>query len=77
MWCTYCLLLGVEAQTQTVWRQADRKNIPRIIYANKMDRLDASIDLCVQTLQDKLGTEVFVTQMPINGKGLFILTVLH
>lgn len=59
----------MEAQTQTVWRQADLKNIPRIVYANKMDRQDASITLCEDSLQNKLGVEVFVTQLPIYGKG--------
>lgn len=71
---------GVEAQTQTVWRQADKKKIPRIVYANKMDRPDASVPLCVETLHKKLDTEVFVTQLPIVGtkqEFLGVVDLLH
>ncbi|KAK3926803.1 Ribosome-releasing factor 2, mitochondrial [Frankliniella fusca] len=71
---------GVEAQTLTVWRQADKKSIPRIVYANKMDRLDASLPLCVDTLNKKLGVEVFVVQLPIRdqkNKFLGIVDLLH
>ncbi|KAE8750087.1 hypothetical protein FOCC_FOCC003211 [Frankliniella occidentalis] len=71
---------GVEAQTQTVWRQADKKTIPRIVYANKMDRLDASMPLCVDTLRKKLGVEIFAVQLPIKDKKekfLGVVDLLH
>lgn len=67
--CILCCIIGVEAQTQTVWRQADSKNIPRIVYANKMDRQDANLSLCVDTLHQKLDVEVLVTQLPIKDSG--------
>ncbi|CAK9814918.1 Ribosome-releasing factor 2, mitochondrial [Anthophora quadrimaculata] len=61
---------GVEAQTLTVCRQADKYDIPRIIYVNKMDRQDANFDMCLKSIQSKLNTEVFPTQFPIKEKGV-------
>ncbi|KAI5707077.1 hypothetical protein M8J75_014184 [Diaphorina citri] len=58
---------GVEAQTLTVWRQADKFSIPRLVYLNKMDRPDANLDLCVKSLRDRFGVTPLVLQIPIVG----------
>ena len=46
---------GVEPQTETVWRQADRYGVPRIIFVNKMDRVGADFDRCLDMIRDRLG----------------------
>lgn len=56
---------GVEAQTLTVCRQADRYNIPRIIYINKMDRRDADFDMSLRSIKSKLNVETLPIQIPI------------
>nr|XP_012217751.1 PREDICTED: ribosome-releasing factor 2, mitochondrial [Linepithema humile]XP_012217752.1 PREDICTED: ribosome-releasing factor 2, mitochondrial [Linepithema humile]XP_012217753.1 PREDICTED: ribosome-releasing factor 2, mitochondrial [Linepithema humile]XP_012217754.1 PREDICTED: ribosome-releasing factor 2, mitochondrial [Linepithema humile] len=56
---------GVEAQTSTVCRQADRYNIPRIIYVNKMDRRDADFDMSLRSIKSKLNVETLPIQIPI------------
>lgn len=60
---------GVEAQTLTVWHQADRYNIPRLVYCNKMDRSDGSLPLCLQSLKDKLSVCPLAIQLPIRDNG--------
>ena len=45
---------GVEPQTETVWRQADRYGVPRMIFANKMDRVGANFDRCLQMIRERL-----------------------
>lgn len=55
---------GVEAQTMTVWSQADRHRLPRIVFANKMDRIDADFDASVLDLQKKLNAKTLPLQMP-------------
>ncbi|KAJ8925928.1 hypothetical protein NQ315_009780 [Exocentrus adspersus] len=69
---------GVEAQTQTVWRQADRYHIPRIVFVNKMDRSDADIEMCCEAIEDKLETPCLLLQLPVkeNGKLTGIIDVL-
>ncbi|XP_076268400.1 mitochondrial ribosome recycling factor 2 isoform X2 [Rhynchophorus ferrugineus] len=69
---------GVEAQTLTVWRQADRYNIPRIIYANKMDRPDSDIGMCCDSIKKKLEVPPILLQLPYhqNGRLVGILDVL-
>ncbi|RIA95669.1 P-loop containing nucleoside triphosphate hydrolase protein [Glomus cerebriforme] len=67
---------GVEAQTQTVWAQADKYGIPRIAYVNKMDRIGAGFGRTVKEMHHKLGTRPLVCQLPImkkdsKGNGLF------
>lgn len=57
----------MEAQTLTVWRQADRYKVPRIVYLNKMDKPGASLDLCLSSLRDKLHVEPVVLNMPIGS----------
>lgn len=59
---------GVEAQTLTVWRQADRFLLPRIVYVNKMDRLDANFNYCVATIESKLETVALPVQFPIQDE---------
>lgn len=56
---------GVEAQTITVWDQADRYNVPRIVFVNKMDKTNADMDACVRDVQEKLHAKPLVLQMPL------------
>jgi elongation factor G len=62
---------GVEPQTETVWRQADRYNVPRLIFANKMDRVGADFDRCLQMIRDRLSKHAFPIQLPIGSGELF------
>jgi elongation factor G len=60
---------GVEPQTETVWRQADRYGVPRIIFANKMDRVGANFDRCLAMIRDRLTRRAFPLQLPVgNGE---------
>ncbi|XP_029168268.1 ribosome-releasing factor 2, mitochondrial [Nylanderia fulva] len=61
---------GVEAQTVTVSKQADRYNIPRIIYVNKMDRADADFDMSLQSIESKLNIETLPIQIPMKKAGV-------
>jgi elongation factor G len=63
---------GVEPQTETVWRQADRYHVPRLVFANKMDRVGADFDRCVEMVGERLGGETIVLQRPILDDGAFI-----
>ena len=63
---------GVEPQSQTVWRQADRYKVPRICFVNKLDRTGASFDFCVQTIKNRLNAIPAVLQLPIGSEGGFI-----
>ena len=56
---------GVEPQSETVWRQADKYKVPRICFVNKMDRTGADFPRCVAMMIDRLGTRPLVTQWPI------------
>ncbi|MGO3031955.1 MAG: elongation factor G, partial [Microbacterium gubbeenense] len=56
---------GVEPQSETVWRQADKYDVPRICFVNKMDKLGADFDFTVQTIIDRLGAKPLVMQLPI------------
>jgi elongation factor G len=56
---------GVEPQTETVWRQADKYRVPRIVYANKMDRVGADFYRCLDMLRDRLGAHPVAIQLPI------------
>ncbi|XP_034112482.1 ribosome-releasing factor 2, mitochondrial [Drosophila albomicans] len=61
---------GVEAQTVTVWTQADKHNLPRLVFVNKMDRPDANFDKCVDDLKSKLDAKPICTQYPVkNNEG--------
>jgi elongation factor G len=56
---------GVEPQSETVWRQADRYKVPRIAFMNKMDKIGADFQMCVQSMRDRLGTNPVPVQLPI------------
>ena len=62
---------GVEPQTETVWRQADRYGVPRIIFANKMDRIGASFDRCLEMIRERLTRKAFPIQLPVGSGELF------
>ena len=62
---------GVEPQTETVWRQADRYGVPRIIFVNKMDRVGADFDRCLAMIKDRLGARAFPIQYPLGSGELF------
>jgi len=62
---------GVEPQTETVWRQADRYGVPRIIFANKMDRVGADFERCMKMIRDRLSKNAFPLQLPVGSGELF------
>ena len=63
---------GVEPQSETVWRQADKYDVPRIAFVNKMDKLGADFYFTVQTIKDRLGAEPLVLQLPIGAENDFV-----
>ncbi|NYF97640.1 elongation factor G [Janibacter cremeus] len=63
---------GVEPQSETVWRQADKYDVPRIAFVNKMDKLGADFYFTVDTIKDRLGAEPLVMQLPIGAESDFI-----
>jgi elongation factor G len=63
---------GVEPQSETVWRQADKYHVPRIAYINKMDRIGADFDQGVQTMIDRLGAHPVPIQLPIGAESDFL-----
>jgi len=63
---------GVEPQSETVWRQADKYNVPRIAFVNKMDKLGADFYFTVDTIKDRLGAEPLVMQLPIGAENDFV-----
>ena len=68
---------GVEAQTITVWLQADRYNLPRIVYANKMDRNIADFDKCILGLKNNFSVTPVPLQFPIHTDNHFIGTIVN
>jgi elongation factor G len=62
---------GVEPQTETVWRQADKYGVPRICFVNKMDRIGANFGRCVGMIEDRLGATPAVVQLPIGVESTF------
>ncbi len=62
---------GVEPQSETVWRQADRYNVPRICFANKMDRIGASFERTVESIRQRLGANPICMQIPIGSEANF------
>ncbi|MBX6322967.1 MAG: elongation factor G [Rhodospirillaceae bacterium] len=62
---------GVEPQSETVWRQADKYRVPRICFINKMDRMGANFDRCVEMIKSRLGAKPAVTQLPIGLESEF------
>ncbi len=63
---------GVEPQSETVWRQADKYDVPRICFVNKMDKLGADFYFTVATIKDRLGAEPLVIQLPIGSESEFV-----
>ena len=67
----FCAVGGVEPQSETVWRQADHYKIPRIAYINKMDRLGADFQRCVEMLKERLGANSLPLQLPVGKEETF------
>jgi elongation factor G len=63
---------GVEPQSEPVWRQADRYNVPRICFVNKLDRTGADFYMCVDMIKDRLGATALVLQIPIGSESDFL-----
>ncbi len=63
---------GVEPQTETVWRQADKYKVPRICFINKMDRVGADFGMCVDSLKEKLNADAIPIQLPIGAEDKFL-----
>jgi elongation factor G len=62
---------GVEPQTETVWRQGDRYNVPRIVFCNKMDKIGADYFQCLKDIVDRLGARPVAIQLPIGAENQF------
>src|SRR5512143_1622555 len=62
---------GVEPQSETVWRQADRYGVPRMCFVNKMDRVGASYERTIETIKDRLGANAIAMQVPIGFEATF------
>ncbi|MGE0702244.1 MAG: elongation factor G [Hyphomicrobiaceae bacterium] len=63
---------GVEPQSETVWRQADKYGVPRICFVNKMDRIGANFFRCVDMIVDRLGAKPLVIQLPIGSESSYV-----
>lgn len=63
---------GVEPQSETVWRQADKYGVPRMCFVNKLDRTGASFDYCIKTIKDRLGIDPLIIQLPIGAEADFV-----
>ncbi|MRR30288.1 GTP-binding protein, partial [bacterium] len=62
---------GVEPQSETVWRQADRYGVPRMCFVNKMDRVGASFDRTIESIRNRLGANPLPMQLPIGSEATF------
>src|ERR1044071_9030936 len=62
---------GVEPQTETVWRQGDKYNVPRIVFCNKMDKTGASFEQCIKDIKERLGAKPVPIQLPIGAEQSF------
>src|SRR6056297_3527371 len=67
----FCSVGGVEPQSETVWRQADKYNVPRIAFINKMDRVGADFNHGVEMIRDRLGANPLPLQLPIGAEDSF------
>ncbi len=63
---------GVEPQTETVWRQADKYRVPRLVYVNKMDRVGADFYRCLDMLRERLGAHAVAIQLPIGSEEKYL-----
>jgi len=66
--CVFDGVAGVEPQSETVWRQADKYKVPRICFINKLDRTGADFYMCVDMIKDRLGCKPLVLQLPIGSE---------
>src|SRR5689334_221295 len=62
---------GVEPQSETVWRQADRYKVPRVAFINKMDRIGADFDMSVKSIRERLGANPLPVQIPVGAEDKF------
>ena len=69
--CVFCAVGGVQPQSETVWRQADRYNVPRLAFINKMDRMGADFNRVVDELKDKLKANACAIELPIGKEETF------
>src|SRR5210317_1215026 len=67
----FCAASGVEPQSETVWRQADKYGVPRICFVNKMDRVGASLDYSIKSIEKKLGANPIQMQIPVGKEADF------
>lgn len=70
--CVLDAVAGVEPQTETVWRQADRHGVPRIVFVNKLDRAGARFEHCVAMVEERLGARPLVLTLPIGSERGFV-----
>ena len=70
--CVFDSVAGVEPQSETVWRQANKYNVPRMCFVNKMDRIGANFYRCVDMIKDRLGSVPLVIQLPLGVEAEFI-----
>ncbi|MDO8589462.1 MAG: elongation factor G [Armatimonadota bacterium] len=67
----FCAVAGVQPQSETVWRQANKYNVPRLAFVNKMDRVGADFFKVVDRIRDRLGANAVPVQIPIGAEGAF------
>src|SRR5213595_2969166 len=67
----FCGVGGVEPQSETVWRQADKYRVPRVAFINKMDRVGSDFEMCVGMIKDRLGARPAVLYLPIGSEADF------
>ncbi len=67
----FCAVAGVQPQSETVWRQADKYGVPRIAFINKMDRVGADFDKAVQSMRERLGANPVPVQFPVGAEDQF------
>src|SRR6266853_4452935 len=70
--CVFDSVAGVEPQSETVWRQADKYGVPRICFVNKMDRIGADFPRCIREIKERLGAIPIVLQLPIGVESDFV-----
>ncbi len=68
----FCAVAGVQPQSETVWRQADRYHVPRIAFVNKMDRVGADLDNVISMMRERLGANAVAIQEPIGSEDKFV-----
>ncbi len=68
----FCSVGGVEPQTETVWRQADKYRVPRLAFVNKMDRVGADFFRVIKMIEDRLGARPAVVQLPVGAEDKFV-----